>query len=145
MWNKTKAAAGVQLPASSFAYVGDPEDTSTWKLPIHFPGDVEKSLNCLKSALVRFDSVAIPEAERESVWHFLRGAAAAHGVAVERRAFASEAPGASLTIEAQATPSTKVEEESNEDRPILSETELSELTALADLRAELFLKSLGLE
>ena len=31
---KTASVGGVQHPASDFAYVGDPADPSTWKLPI---------------------------------------------------------------------------------------------------------------
>lgn len=31
----TKKVAGKNLPASAFASVGDPNDTSTWKLPVH--------------------------------------------------------------------------------------------------------------
>jgi len=32
---RTKKVGGKNLPASAFASVGDPNDTSTWKLPIH--------------------------------------------------------------------------------------------------------------
>lgn len=52
---KTKRVAGVDLPASSFAYVGDPEKTETWKLPIIFPGDEEKTKSHIRNALARFE------------------------------------------------------------------------------------------
>jgi hypothetical protein len=32
---KTKRVGGKDLPASAFAYVGDPQDTATWKYPVH--------------------------------------------------------------------------------------------------------------
>jgi hypothetical protein len=32
---RTKMVGGKALPAGAFAVVGDPNDTSTWKLPIH--------------------------------------------------------------------------------------------------------------
>lgn len=41
---KTKRVGGKDLPASSFAYVGDPERTETWKLPIHDAPHVRNAL-----------------------------------------------------------------------------------------------------
>ena len=41
---KTKRVGGKDLPASSFAYVGDPERTETWKLPIHDASHVRNAL-----------------------------------------------------------------------------------------------------
>lgn len=80
---KTKKVAGVDLSAASFAYVGDPEDTSTWKLPIHFPGDEEKTINHIKNALARFpDTKGIPQTDKSMVWHKIVGAAKAHGIKV---------------------------------------------------------------
>ncbi len=32
---RTKTVAGKQLTQGAFAFVGDPKDTSTWKLPVH--------------------------------------------------------------------------------------------------------------
>jgi len=41
---KTKRVAGKDLPASSFAYVGDPDKTETWKFPIHDASHVRNAL-----------------------------------------------------------------------------------------------------
>jgi HK97 family phage prohead protease len=81
---KTKKVDGVELPASSFAYVGDEKVTSTWKLPIHFPGDNEKTINHIKNALARFpDTKGIPASESSAVYHKIVGAAKAHGIKVK--------------------------------------------------------------
>lgn len=81
---KTKKVDGSDLPASCFAYVGDKEDTSTWKLPIHFPGDVEKTKTHIQNALARFNQTkGIPDGEKEKVWHRIVGAAKAHGIEVK--------------------------------------------------------------
>src|SRR5258708_2552678 len=93
--SKTKKVDKVDLPASSFAYVGNPEDTSTWKLPIHFPGCEAKTVNHIKNALYRFDTAhGIPNDEYISTWFTLCGAAIAHGITVDRAKFApkSHAP-----------------------------------------------------
>lgn len=59
--SKTKSVGGKELPASDFAYVGDPEDPSTWKLPIH---DASHAQN----AMARFNQTeGIPEAEKKAV------------------------------------------------------------------------------
>ena len=133
---KTKRVDSVDLSASAFAYVGDPEDTGTWKLPIHFPADAAKTRNHVKDALYRFDQTkGIPDPHRDGVRLILVGAALAHGIDVE-------------DFRAPLPPVRKAEptqEPSATERPLLSEKELKELTALADHRAELFLKQLGLE
>lgn len=83
---KTKKVAGIELPASSFAYVGDEKDTSTWKLPIHFPGDAAKTVNHIKNALARFpDTKGIPASDSSAVWHKIVGAAKAHGIKVNEK------------------------------------------------------------
>lgn len=80
---KTKKVDGADLPASSFAYVGDKNDTSTWKLPIHFPGDVAKTQSHIRNALARFSQTkGIPSGEKDRVWHRIVGAAKAHGIHV---------------------------------------------------------------
>lgn len=45
---RTKRVDGKDLPASAFAFVGDPDETETWKLPIH-------DANHVRNALARFD------------------------------------------------------------------------------------------
>lgn len=78
---KTKKIDGFELPASSFAYVGDPDVTSTWKLPIFFPGNGAKTVEHINNALARFDDTkAIAPAHRRMVWQQIIGAAKAHGL-----------------------------------------------------------------
>ena len=80
---KTKKVHGVDLSASSFAFVGDLEDPKTWKLPLYFPNDAAKTRNHIKNALFRFaDTKEIPDAARASVWRTIAGAAKAHGIKV---------------------------------------------------------------
>lgn len=78
---KTLKVDGVELPASSFAYVGDPEKPATWKLPIEFPGDDEKTKRHIRNALARFGQTqGIPTAERPKVLARIRRAAKTHGI-----------------------------------------------------------------
>ncbi len=61
MAGKTKSIGGTDVPASGFAYVGDPEKTDTWKLPIH---DCSHAQN----ALARFGQTeGIPAGDRAKV------------------------------------------------------------------------------
>lgn len=79
----TKKVHGVDLPASSFAYVGDENDTKTWKLPLYFPNDAAKTINHIKNASFRFaDTKEIPDAARAETWRTITGAAKAHGIRV---------------------------------------------------------------
>jgi hypothetical protein len=129
---KTKKVDGVDLSPSCFAYVGDEQGTNTWKLPIRFPGDTEKTVNHIKNGLRRFDEMKnIPQNERLTVWGLLAGAAKAHGIHVEQRPKRVEA-------EAKAV-------ELNKAEPVLTDEELSEIIADADLKSDLLLRSLGLE
>lgn len=83
---KTKKVAGMDLPSSAFAYVGDEKNTGTWKLPIHFPGDDAKTINHIKNAIARFpDTKGIPASESSAVWHKIVGAAKAHGIKVNEK------------------------------------------------------------
>jgi hypothetical protein len=52
---KSKTVDGVSLTADCFAHVGDPDDPETWKLPIKFPGDEEKTKSHIRNALARFE------------------------------------------------------------------------------------------
>jgi len=80
---KTKSVDGVELPASSFAYVGDKSDPLTWSLPIHFPGDAEKTQDHIRLALAMFSRTeGIPDSEKSEVYARIVGAAKAHGIAV---------------------------------------------------------------
>ncbi|MDE2101874.1 MAG: hypothetical protein KGL39_31805 [Patescibacteria group bacterium] len=80
---KTKRVAGEDLPASAFAYVGDPEKTDTWKLPIKF-SDEEKTKRHIRNALARFGQTEdIPESEKPKVKAKILAAARKHGIDVK--------------------------------------------------------------
>jgi hypothetical protein len=79
----TKKVDGVELPSSSFAFVGDPKVTGTWKLPIDFPGDDEKTKRHIRNALSRFSQTkGIPADEKPKVWKRIVAAAKKHGIKV---------------------------------------------------------------
>ncbi len=126
---KTKKVAGIDLQASSFAFVGDEKDTSTWKMPIHFPGDSEKTINHIKNALYRFASLKdIPDAQRVSVWATICGAARAHGL--------KAGPQPASVLPGSTHPETV--------KPLdAEEQEMKAARALGALHAERFLKSIG--
>jgi hypothetical protein len=78
---KTKRVAGVDLPSSSFAFVGDSDKTETWKLPISFPGDDEKTKTHIRNALARFEQTkGIPDDKKAEVKAKIDAAASAHGI-----------------------------------------------------------------
>src|SRR2546425_9589877 len=66
------SVGGEAVHRSKFAYVGDPEDKSTWKLPIH---DESHILN----ALARFNQADIPADKKKEVARRIVRAAKAHG------------------------------------------------------------------
>lgn len=79
---KTKSVDGEDLPASDFAYVGDPDDTSTWKLPVHDEAHA-------KNALARFNQTeGIPADDKSKVARRLVAAAKKHGI--DAKDFAEE-------------------------------------------------------
>ncbi len=129
---KTKKVAGrFDLPASSFAYVGDVEDTNTWKLPIYVPGNAPLSRNLVKSALFRFaDTKDIPASERQTVALTLNGAAKAMGIR------AVQQPASALPVNAH--PETL--------KPVDAlDVELNEARALGALHAERLLEKIEME
>ena len=78
---KTKTVDGVALTADCFAHVGDPEDTSTWKLPIKFPGDDEKTKSHIRNALARFEQTEGMSAdEKAKAKKKILAAAKEHGI-----------------------------------------------------------------
>lgn len=80
---RTKRVDGEDLPESAFAYVGDPERTETWKLPIKFSTE-EKTKSHIRNALARFDQTeGIPASERAKVKAKIVAAAHSHGIDVE--------------------------------------------------------------
>jgi hypothetical protein len=77
---KTKRVAGEDLTAECFAYVGDPDKTDTWKLPIKFSTDA-KSKRHIRNALARFEQTkGIPDDEKEKVKAKIVAAAKEHGI-----------------------------------------------------------------
>ena len=78
---KTKTVDGVSLTATCFAHVGDPEDTSTWKLPIKFPGDDEKTKSHIRNALARFEQTeGMAADEKAKAKKKILAAAKEHGI-----------------------------------------------------------------
>lgn len=79
---KTKRVAGEDLPASAFAYVGDPQKTETWKLPIKFSSE-EKTKRHIRNALARFNQTqGIPASEKPKVLAKIKAAAKKYGIDV---------------------------------------------------------------
>jgi len=70
---KTKTVDGQQLSASDFAFVGDPEDIETWKLPIHDESHV-------RNALARFNQTEGLGDKKAAVAKKLVAAAKKHGI-----------------------------------------------------------------
>jgi hypothetical protein len=76
-----KTVDGSELTADCFAYVGDPQKTDTWKLPILFPGDDDKTKAHIRNALARFGQTeGIPDEERPKVLARIQAAAKRHGI-----------------------------------------------------------------
>jgi hypothetical protein len=79
---QTKRVADEDLPASAFAYVGDPSKTETWKLPIKFSTE-EKTKAHIRNALARFSQTeGIPASEKAKVRAKIVAAAKQHGIDV---------------------------------------------------------------
>lgn len=73
-FTKTKRVAGKDLTASSFAYVGDPDKTETWKLPI-------MDANHVRNALARFNQTqGIPADSKAGVLAKIHAAAKKFGI-----------------------------------------------------------------
>ena len=140
---KTKSINGVSCGAACFAYIGDEQNTATWLLPLWIPGDEKKTLNALKTSLHRFDSAKIPDCDKQRVFDTIRGALLSHGIDTDRRTFAAKNE---ATQPAEpSTPTAPVKPPKTLAKEILSQKEVKEITALADIKADLFLRQLGLE
>jgi len=73
---KTKTVAGKVLHAKDFAWVGDPNDPSTWKLPIH-------DENHARNALARFNQTqGIPPDKKNAVYKKIVAAAKKFGIKI---------------------------------------------------------------
>jgi hypothetical protein len=76
--SEPKKVGGKYLVASQFAWVGDPENTSTWKLPIHDADHV-------RNALARFNQTeGIPSNKAKAVYAKILAAAKKFGVEVSQ-------------------------------------------------------------
>ena len=81
--SKTKRVAGEDLGAECFAYVGDKDDTSTWKLPYKGFSTEEKNKSHVRNALARFSQTqGIPAEAKSKVKAKLVAAAKKHGIEV---------------------------------------------------------------
>ena len=140
---KTKKIDLADLPASSFAYVGDESDTDTWKLPIHFFSDNAKTRNHVKNALTRFpDTKGIPDVAREHVWFTLVGAAKALGIRIEPREFAPQ-PEVIAQQPEPALPGRERHKIKTQQKEQASDIELAASIAAADMFADRMLRRLG--
>jgi hypothetical protein len=82
---KTKRVDGEDLTSDAFAWVGDANDTSTWKLPIKFSSD-EKTKSHIRNALARFDQTkGIPDDKKAGVWKKIVAAAKKHDIKVSEK------------------------------------------------------------
>jgi uncharacterized protein len=73
---KTKKVAGQALTSDKFAWVGDPGDPSTWKLPVHDEGHA-------RNALARFNQTkGIPADKKDGVWKKIVAACKKFGIKV---------------------------------------------------------------
>jgi hypothetical protein len=137
---KFKKVDGVFLPHTAFAYVGDSEDTSTWKLPIVFRGDVKRTVNHIKNAISRFDEVkGIPATARHTVWAVIRSAGHAQGI---------EVPFKEIDFERVSAEQPKPEPKPQEPKatePDAAQAEIAAAIAQADALTEKMLRKLGLE
>lgn len=71
---QTKVVNGDRLTSADFAYVGDPQDISTWHLPIASKAQIEQSLRASSTCS------AVPKFERDEVRQKLRETAHAFGI-----------------------------------------------------------------
>lgn len=79
----TKTVDGAALRSESFAFVGDVNDSSTWKLPIDMPGDADKTRNHVRNAIARFNHTkSVPDEARAAAWEKIVAAAKANSVQV---------------------------------------------------------------
>lgn len=79
---KTKRVDGEDLPASSFLFVGDAEQTESWSLPWKFSTEA-KIKRHLRNALARFNQTKnVPADEKAGVWKKLVRLCKKYGIAV---------------------------------------------------------------
>lgn len=121
----TKRVDGEDLKSSAFAYVGDPDKTKTWKLPIKFSTE-EKTKTHIRNALSRFSQTkGIPAEEKPKVWKRIVAAAKKHGIKVSEEDSVRAAASLGMTV-AQLLQSDREEVVTAEERErLVSELDLS--------------------
>jgi hypothetical protein len=83
---KTSRVAGEDLTSDCFAYVGDPDDTSTWKYPLKFSTEA-KSKSHVRNALARWGQhKGIPSDKEAGVRAKIVAAAKKYGIEVSDEA-----------------------------------------------------------
>jgi hypothetical protein len=133
---KTKKVAGVDLPMSAFAFVGNQDDTDSWQVPLFVRGDTCKTANLIKNAIHRFWGMKhIPDELRGHVWQRIIGAALAHGIECN----------AKFEAKPERRPEVQAEVKASELKPVMTDEELAAVIADADLKSDLLLRALGLE
>jgi hypothetical protein len=81
---KTRKVAGVDLNASCFLLVQHENEPSTWKLPVHVPGDTQRTINLVKNSVYRWNEIkGIPAGKRSALWNRLIGCCLALGIKVQ--------------------------------------------------------------
>jgi hypothetical protein len=120
--SKTKRIDNQDLPSSSFLWVGDVENISTWNLPVYFAGNREKTLNHIKNAAHRFSEMKrIPESELPAVWLLLQGAAIGNGIHLD-----PAMPERAKTAEQIAAEAAKLREEELAEKSAAAVADLAE-------------------
>jgi len=80
---KTKRVDGEDLPNSAFIIHGDPDDTSTWKLPVRF-STLAKSESHVREAVQLFPTLKdVSDDEKERAWSELKAIAKKYKVEVD--------------------------------------------------------------
>jgi len=80
---KTKKVDGEELPQSAFIIHGDPDDTSTWKLPVRF-STLAKSESHVREAVQLFPTLKdVSDDEKERAWSELKAIAKKYKIDVD--------------------------------------------------------------
>jgi hypothetical protein len=81
----TRKVAGIDLGPKSFLVAPDPEDASTWRLPVFVPGDAKLTTNLVKNACARFHQTQwIPVGQRSALWNRLIGCCLVLGLPIQK-------------------------------------------------------------
>jgi HK97 family phage major capsid protein len=109
---RTKRVGGADLPASRFAYVGDPERTSTWLLPLNSPENV-------RVAIAQFDATDMPDVKKKArAWRRIVAAAKRNTIAISKADASAELLAWRAAAEAEPDPEdpNEADEDDTEER-----------------------------